>query len=294
MSIKIKCVAALLFHNDEDIVLDQLKYYISNSHKIIIFNHNSSDNTHKIICDFITDDKDKNIINYFYLDSNIIFKHNQVHECVSKILLGKDVIYEYIKIYNSGCMIDMKIKDNYVYVDNYDWISFPESDEFLEGPDRSKTFYDHLCDLHYTKYKAVRSLNFVFWFTNIDDENIISPTDRVRHYSFFRNCGPRIYTWRASLTNIRWFGHNLPDMCTTDDLVVWKTRHYDARSKKQFKLKILDRMDVAIGGQNYHYTNRVKNANIPDYGIINPNELHFDDGISELIQDDNYDWNNVY
>ena len=47
-----KCLAVLLFHNDEDIIRDHINYYIQNNHDIIVFNHNSSDNTFNKIMEF--------------------------------------------------------------------------------------------------------------------------------------------------------------------------------------------------------------------------------------------------
>ena len=290
--LKPKCLAALLFHNDEDIVFDHINYYLNNNHELIIFNHNSNDKTHEFICSF----KSK-FIKYYILNKNIIFKENKVHETVSQILRGEKINYENVQIYdlNTDDVKEMNESDNYKYSENYDWISFPESDEFLEGPNREKNYYQHLCELHKTNKKAIQFLNYVFWFTEKDDNNIPSTLERVKHYSFFRNCGPRMYAWRAKLTNIRWFGHNLPNNCLDTDVVKWKTRHYDARSYEQFVKKTIDRKDVAIGGQNYHYKNRINNLTaVREYGIIYSDELHFDDGESELIADDKFNWNKVY
>ena len=44
-----KCLAIMLFHNDKDIVEEQIQHMTDNKHDIIIFNHNSTDNTQQII-----------------------------------------------------------------------------------------------------------------------------------------------------------------------------------------------------------------------------------------------------
>ena len=287
-----KCLAVLLFHNDEDIIRDHINYYIQNNHDIIVFNHNSSDNTFNKIMEF----KDK-IKCYYELNDKIVFKNNEVHETVSIILMGKTTNHSNIKIIKTEektekiFLKQMDKNDIINYTKLYDWISFPESDEFLEGPDRSKNYYSHLCELHNTDKKAIQFLNFVFWFTEKDDININSPIERIKHYAHFNNCGPRFYAWRARLTNIRWFGHNLPDNCDKTDIVYWKTRHYDARSYEHFKMKSFDRKDVAIGGQNGHYTRRYDDLNKKElYGIIHSDRLHYDNGISELVADNKFDW----
>ena len=79
------------------------------------------------------------------------------------------------------------------------------------------------------------------------------------------------------------------------EFVQWKTRHYEIRSKEQFKSKLDDRMaiydDPLKSGGNDHYAdmyNKLKND--PTFGIISTDELHYDDGISELNMEEIYDW----
>ena len=42
-------LAVILFHNDEEIVTEQIEHMIKNKHDIIIFNHNSNDKTQELI-----------------------------------------------------------------------------------------------------------------------------------------------------------------------------------------------------------------------------------------------------
>ena len=42
-------LAVILFHNDQEIVNEQIEHMINNKHDIIIFNHNSNDKTQELI-----------------------------------------------------------------------------------------------------------------------------------------------------------------------------------------------------------------------------------------------------
>lgn len=279
-----KCLTLLLFHNDDDIVQSQIDYYYGNQQDIIIFNHASLDNTHDIIMENIN-----KIKHYYILDETISFKDNKVHETVCKIIKG-------IRIDTKPILFDgiqMTRRHIYNHSKKYDWISFPESDEFLEGPDRSKTWFQHLEDLHKTRYKGVQYLNFVFWFTSNDDINIVDPLERMKYYAFYENCGPRMYTWRAHLMPITYFGHTPPLTAEPDDIVKWKTRHYDCRSEDHFIKKMSNRKNVSIENQNSHYDRREKAYIDGQNFTLDSSLLHYDDG-SDLIQDDKYDWSSFY
>lgn len=280
----IKCLTVLLFHNDEDIIEDQIKYYKDNNQSLIVFNHNSNDESSKYINMYKED-----ILCIYNLSSNIEFKTNKVHETIYKILLGK--IDE-----NKS---EIKLSDNkyycYNYSEIYDWISFPESDEFLEGPDRTKSFYGHLCNIHNNnKINKIEFNNIIYWFTEKDDLNIKSPCKRIKHYCYKQNCGPRLYTWRGNKTIIRTFGHR-DHNDTEDETLKWKTRHYEIRSKVHFKKKIMDRVHITDGNMNHHYKilwNRYHSDK--NYGIIKSEELHYDNGIDEIKMDEIYDWKKIY
>ena len=127
----IKCLTTLLFHNDEDLVEDQIQYYKHlNKQDLIVFIHNSSDKTTELVNKYKDD-----ILCIYELTDQVIFKHNDVHSIIYQIL-GKSCdinsyIPKHVKLSNDKYI-------NFNYANAYDWISFPESDEFLEGPDRTK------------------------------------------------------------------------------------------------------------------------------------------------------------
>jgi hypothetical protein len=276
----IKCLTVLLFHNDEDLIEDQIDYYGNiNKNDLIVFNHNSSDQTSELI------EKNKDKIKCIYtLSDKIIFNENEVHQTIYKILLGQ-TNYNINEVHLS----DNKFK-NVIYSKIYHWISFPESDEFLEGPNRKLSYYEHLCNLYYNKnINNISFSNIIYWFTEKDDPTIKSPIERIKYYSYKKNCAIRVYAWRGHSTIIRPYGHhNINE--TYEDFTCWKTRHYEFRSKDHLNRKILDRIlpNIQMTHYNILYSKLKKN---PDFGIINSSELHYDDRVSEINMTEIYNWN---
>jgi hypothetical protein len=288
---KKKYLTVLLFHNDEDLVESQINYYLKNNQELIVFLHNCSDNSENIVNNY------KNSILCIYkLSNKFKFFKNEVHTFIYDILLGKQLNFDN----NTDISISEIKYIDFNFSKNYNWISFPESDEFLEGPDRSLTFYEHLEKIHLNKnINKIEYLNVVFWFTEMDNMNIKDIEKRIKYYSFKKNCAPRIYSWRGNKTIQRLYGHMMP-LDKRTEIVKWHTRHYEMRSKKQFHNKLLNRIKSRIieesnNYSNYHYNYMLhKIIEDDEYGCIKSTELHFDDGNSNLIMDDKYDWNIIY
>jgi hypothetical protein len=286
MSLKIKCLAVLLFHDDEDIIEDQINYYkYINYHDLIVFNHNSNDNTSKIINKF-----KKDILCIYDLSKNINFKKNKVHESIYNILLGKNICEK-----NNDIQLSNHSYYNYNYSQEYDWISFPESDEFLEGPNRSNTYYEHLYSIHNdNNIDKIKFDNIIYWFTKNDDLRIKSPNKRIKYYCYKSNCGIRLYAWRGTETIIRFFGHaSIKE--SMKKVATWKTRHYEIRSSDHFIKKITDRLHIADGNTNDHYKSMYyMYHNQEYYGIIKPEELHYDNGVDEINMQEIFNWSKIY
>lgn len=247
-----KCLGICLFYNDEDIVDEAIEHLLENNHEVIVWNHGSTDNTQLAI------DRYKNQIRSMHFLPRS-FDFYKLFEHVSKYVIEH-------------------------YRDQYDWISFPESDEFLEGPSRNKSYYDYVCDVFHSPYDWVQFNNIVYWFTDADDANITSVRQRVRHYSIWKDCGPRVYAWRASAMNIREFNHNpaLGNRFPT----LFNTCHYQVRSEEQLIKRIESRLGLSQGAKNYHF-DYMKN-NMKDL-FIKPSSLHYDDG-GDLSLDQIFDW----
>ena len=258
-----KFLAVILFHDDEEIVEEQINYMIYNNHDIIIFNHNSKDNTQDIINKLSK--KHSEIIKTYYLDSSIPFKNNGVFEHISNILIEQ-------------------------YANKYDWISFIESDEFLEGPKRDKKYYEYLLDVSKTEYTYIQFDNILFWPTNNIDESIKSVRERIKYYSWFKNCGPRIYAWKSKYTNIREWNHNPPS--NGDKYPIhFNTCHYPFTSKNKILDKLKDRVvNSKDDGTNSHYKKLFENKNNV---ILDEKLLHYDNNL-DLIKDNKFDFSIFY
>ena len=283
----IKCLTTLLFHNDEDLVEDQIQYYkYLNKQDLIVFIHNSSDRTTELVNKYKDD-----ILCIYELTDKVSFKDNDVHSIIYQILGNLCDIKNYIP--NHVKLSDNKYI-NFNYANTYDWVSFPESDEFLEGPDRTKTYYEHLHNIHSKKnINKIIFDRYNFWFTEKDDLSIISPNKRIKYYAYREPKREIIYAWRGRACILRWFGHiaHNTNIDRPSELIKWKSRHYEIRSKKHLKNKINSSVNIATGESNTHYFKMYKKFNnIKNYGIIKSEELYYDDGISELIKDKKYDW----
>lgn len=247
-----KCLGICLFYNDEDIVEDAILHLLKNNHEVVVWNHGSTDNTQAMIDKF---------------SNRIVAQHFLPRE------------FDFYKIFE---YISSFVITN--YASSYDWISFPESDEFLEGPSRSKSYFDYICDVYNSRYDWVQFNNIVYWFTSADDVTIKNPRERIKYYSIWKDCGPRIYAWRASSMNIREFNHN-PAIGERYP-VLFNTCHYQVRSEQHLIKRINGRVGLTKGNQNYHF-DYMRN-NIKDL-FISPDSLNYDNG-DELSLDQVFDW----
>ena len=290
----VKCLAILLFHNDEDLVSDQIEYYkYKNNHDIIVFNHNSSDNTAKNIKKYKDD-----ILCAYELSSNIRFAEHEVFDTIFKILDGDQ------NIKKNEIRVSNKNAYNLNVQENYHWISFPESDEFLEGPDRKKTYYDYLCDVYNNKeITSINYLTFTYWFTEEDDIEEESPVKRMRYYCVNRpgntdlynqpskngNSAGKNFTWRPGKRPKTYFLHPTDKGNKT---IVWNTRHYEIRSKKHLVKKVTDRLNSGI---DHHHTVIMNDKfNNNTFYEVKSRELYFDDGDNDLDMNEKFNWNKIY
>lgn len=253
---KPRCLAIALFYNDDDIVADHLKHMLENNHDVVVWDHGSSDGTAGILDQF---------------NGAIRARHHLPRS------------FDFYRIFEH---VSRYVMDH--YAKDYDWISFPESDEFLEGPDRSKGYYDHVCDVVDSPYDWLTFRNQVFWYTSADDQTIASPRQRIKHYSPWLDCPPRVYAWRASCMNVREWNHNPARGIRYP--VPFNTCHYQFRSEAQSEKRIEGRIGLRRGVSNFHFDFHAMNR---DVLRIDPTELHCDDG-GELSVSPSIDWSRVY
>ena len=118
--------------------------------------------------------------------------------------------------------------------------------------------------------------NFNFWCTDEDDPAIPRATRRVRHYSLWPDCPPRIRSWRARVTNIRHFNHNPLDGTLRRAPSIFATTRC-ARRRRCGLASCATARGFAADDLNFHYENmghRLESLQIPAAA------LHFDDGVA--------------
>jgi hypothetical protein len=241
-----------------DLLPESIRYLREQKHDILLWDHGSTDATPEVVQRFGSE----------LLEATQIprsFDFYGLYEAMSRHLLAN-------------------------YVKKYDWISWPDQDEFLEGSTRKQSYYEALTEVFHSKYDWVQFNNFNFWFTSADDLSLAEVTQRVRYYALFPDCAPRIRCWRASATNVRAFNHNPPlgRPCP----VRFNLRHYPMRSAAQMQTRLSrDRADLRRGDANFHYENM---ASWQDRLQIEPAQLHYDDFHNELNPDPIFDWRRIY
>jgi hypothetical protein len=252
-----RLLGVLLCYNDGDLVDEAVRYLLDQEHDLIVWDHGSTDETPARL-------------------------QSLKPELVELATVPRSV--DFYQLYPA--MSEHLLKD---YVERYDWVSWPDQDEFLEGPDRSRSYREWLTELISSPYDWIQFNNYNYWWTPADDVEADRVARRVRHYSLFPDCAPRIRSWRASATNVREFNHNPPRGERYPRL--FNLRHYPMRSEAQMRRRLqVDRAGLRRGGSNYHYENM---SSWPERLVIRPDQLHFDDG-AELDPSPIFDWRSVY
>ena len=254
----LRLLGVLLCYNDGDLVVEAVRYLREQGHDLIVWDHGSTDETPDVL-------------------------RSLSGELVELQSVPRSV--DFYELYPA--MSEHLMKE---YAGRYDWVSWPDQDEFLEGPDRARTYREWLEEVAESSYDWIQFNNYNFWWTKADDQRAGRAVERVRHYSLFPDCGPRIRSWRASATNIRQFNHNPPLGERYPRL--FNLRHYPMRSEAQMARRLeVDRAGLRRGGSNYHYDNM---SSWPERLIISPEKLHVDDGRRELDPSPIFDWRTIY
>ena len=255
----IKALGVLLCYNDGDFLAENIEYLLSQNHHIVAWDHGSTDETSAVLDRYQT-----HLLERRYIPRDVDFY-------VLYPLMSRHLIKEYVK--------------------TYDVISWPDQDEILEGPFRNKSYYEYLVEFYHSPFAWLRFNNMNFWYSE-NDGDAIKTVDRVKYYSLFDNCSPRIRAWKARVTNIREFNHN-PLAEGMECPIRFNLRHYPFRTAAQMKRRIeVDRANLQRGGANYHYNAMKKKHEIIEQ-FTPSKELHFDDG-KELNRKPVFDWSKIY
>jgi Glycosyl transferase family 2 len=252
-----RALGVLLCYNDEDILEEVIQHLLFNRHKLVAWDHGSNDGTAAILDKYQDDMLERSFIPRS-------FDFYKLYEAMSDNLISK-------------------------YVNRFDWISWPDSDEILEGPKRDRGYYSYVREVFLSEANSIQFNNFNYWFTSEDDTGIASTVRRVRHYCLYPDCPPRIRSWRASATNIREFNHNpIPGEVFPQ---LFNLRHYPMRTQQQAIARVTrDRAGLERDGQNFHYDMAKEDLGLL---IVDPQLLHIDDG-SDLNTCVTFNWRQIY
>ncbi len=255
---RLRMLGVLLCFNDGELLEDAVRYLLGQHHQLVVWDHGSTDETRSVL------------------------------ESFRKDLLELTYVPREVDFYSLYPSMSEHLRANYIR--QFDWISWPDQDEFLEGPSRAKAYVDWLEEVHGSEYDWIQFNNYNFWYTARDDSSIRSAIQRVRHYSLFPDCAPRIRSWRACATNIRVFNHNPPEGERFP--ANFNLRHYPSRSREQLLSRVMrDRAGLRRGDCNFHYDNMKARLNVLE---ISPEDLHYDDQCSELNPEPIFNWRRIY
>lgn len=220
-----RMLAMLLCYNDADVLGPVIDHLVANRHDVVVWNHGSEDET----------------------------------EAVARSRLGRGVVE-----YQDVSRDEVPFADLYgvaarhllaVYGGLYDWLSWPDQDEILEGPDLSRPYHEHVAEFLASGGDWVEFDNFVFWFTDEDDASVADPVRRVRRYCLSPAASPRVRAWRFAKTNERRLGNSNP-VDGRKSAANWPLRHYPMRSREQARRRATHDRNQAgfqFGDKNWHY-----------------------------------------
>jgi hypothetical protein len=253
-----KLLGVLLCYNDGDILEDAIQHLLDNNHHVVVWNHGSTDETADVLA-----------------------------RMRSELLEATDISRD-VDFYDLYQLMSKHLMTN--FASRYDWISWPDQDEILEGPTRTQPYWRFLEEVADSPHSWIEFNDLVYWYTEADDPRIVSPCRRVRHYALAKHGPPKIRAWRGSATNIRWFNHNRAEGSRYP--ILFNLRHYPMRSEAQKTRRIaVDRAGIQHGPVNFHYENMKTTLATFRVGA---DDLHFDDGQSELTTVMKFDWSSVY
>ena len=242
-------LAMLLCYNDADVLGPVIDHLVANRHDVVVWNHGSEDET----------------------------------ESVARARVGRGVIE-----YQDVDRAEVPFKDLYgvaarhlvsVYGGLYDWLSWPDQDEILEGPDVARPYHEQVTEFLAAGGGWVEFDNFVFWFTDEDDARVADPVARIRRYNLSPAASPRVRAWRFALTNERRLGNSNPIDGRKSE-ANWPLRHYPMRSIEQARRRAQhdrNQEGFQFGDKNWHYERFREDERAL---VVPPAKLHRFDGRS--------------
>lgn len=218
-------LAVLLCYNDDDMLAPVIEHLAAERHDVVVWNHGSEDGTDGIARSYLG----RGVVEYQLLDRWEVPFADLYGACAAYLVA--------------------------TYGGRYDWLSWPDQDEILHGPDLSRPYHEQVTEAMAAGHDWVEFDNFVFWYTDRDDPAERDPVRRIRHYCLYESASPRIRAWRFDLTNERRLGNSNP-LPGTQAPQRWPLRHYPMRSAAQARRRAHhDRNQEGFqrGDKNWHY-----------------------------------------
>lgn len=217
-------LAILLCYNDDDVLPPVIAHLVRNHHDVVVWNHGSEDRTEEIALAHLG----RGVVEVQSLDRDEV-PFRDLYTVCGRYLLA-------------------------TYGRSHDWLSWPDQDEILEGPDLARPYHEQVTEFLAAGGDWIEFDNFVFWFTDRDDPSVADPVERIRHYNLYV-CPPRIRAWRMSRTNERKLGNANPVDGRKSESN-WPLRHYPMRSREQARRRAVhdrNQPGFQFGDRNWHY-----------------------------------------
>ena len=175
------------------------------------------------------------------------------------------------------------------YATEYDWISWPDQDEFLEGPGRDRSYYDYLreaeeSDIDWIEFQTS---------TSGGPTRTTSPSRRRRGACAATRCAPTVRLASAPGAP----GHEHPALQSQpargDPFAqLFNLRHYPMRSvDADAGPRAARPSGLRRGDMNFHYENMRAPPRVAADPCVGP---YYDDGVSELESEPIFDWSTIY
>jgi hypothetical protein len=268
---QIKCLAILPYFNDDDIVKYHIEYYLNQNHDLIVFDHGSDDNTSKELDKY----------NNKFIERHFLPRREEQ-------LTNEGIFGDKVWGWNSNspnntwpAMLSYVCKTFY---GKYDWLTFAESDEFIEGANRNKSYHESIEEIYHDGYDYTLFENINFWFTEKDDLSIPDPTERIKYYSYRDRKVYFSYRFENAPIDKQGFCHGKPQGKQYPNN--FTSRHYQFRSLDHAKKRNLGRKNICQGSEENKHFKEMQDINKL---TIAAKKLNYDDG-SDYIMQPTVDW----
>ena len=231
----------LVVRNEEDIIEENLEYYINNGIKNVVVENYSTDNTYEILKKNVG----KGILEMKRINTSFFN---------SKILYG--ALMELFEKYNP------------------DWIVLADADEFFESPDCSVNLREAIEREDEEGFNVIELHDMEFWMTPLDPKDKHIVRKRIRYYSYFTSTLYRIYRYVKGMSIFPLYHPTYPlNYKVKISPTVFINRHYKFRNLKQAYQKI-ERVVPEPGNPKWGFQ-YLKFKKDPEFFIINPEKLNY-------------------